>query len=255
MPIIPEAQAEIALARQRQVAQEESITLTPVDLLRIAVSQGADVDKLKQLMDLQERFEKNEARKAFAAAMLKFKANPPAITKNHAVKFGQTAYNHATLDHVCEEVTRGLSAVGITHAWKVTQDKDLITVRCVLTHELGHSEETQLMGLPDNSGSKNSIQAIGSTVTYLQRYTLLAACGLAAKNDDDGQAAGKPQVEAVEVEKNLKEIEQAKDLAGLKFLFSVAYGKAQEIGDRKAMAHYITAKDRRKRELDGSQHA
>ena|SRR5437899_1388010 len=228
----------------------QPIPLTPIGLLQLAVSQNADIDKLKQLMDLQERFENNEARKAFAAAMLKFKANPPAITKNHAVKFGQTAYNHATLDHVCEEVTKGLSAVGITHAWKVTQDKDLITVRCVLTHELGHSEETQLMGLPDNSGSKNSIQAIGSTVTYLQRYTLLAACGLAAKNDDDGQAAGKPLIEAAEVEKNCNELSAASDLAKLKFLFSVAYGKAQELNDRKAMAHYITAKDKRKKELE-----
>ena len=34
------------------------------------------------------------------------------------------------------------------------------------------------------SGSKNSIQAVGSTVTYLQRYTLLAVTGLAAKGQD-----------------------------------------------------------------------
>lgn len=38
---------------------------------------------------------------------------------------------------------------------------------------------------PDNSGSKNAIQAVGSTVTYLQRYTLLAATGLAAAGQDD----------------------------------------------------------------------
>ncbi len=40
--------------------------------------------------------------------------------------------------------------------------------------------------LPDNSGGKNSIQAIGSAVTYLQRYTLLLLCGLAAHEHDDG---------------------------------------------------------------------
>ena len=42
----------------------------------------------------------------------------------------------------------------------------------------------------DNSGSKNSIQAIGSTVTYLQRYTLLAITGLATEDmDDDGSGS------------------------------------------------------------------
>lgn len=229
--------------------------LTPVELLRIAVSQGADIEKLKQLMDLQERWEKNEARKAFVSAMNKFKASPPTITKNHSVSFGGnagtgTAYRHATLDHVCEEVTKGLSAVGITHAWKVAQQAEFITVICVLTHELGHSEETQLIGLPDKSGSKNAIQAIGSTVTYLQRYTLLSACGLAAKNDDDGHASGEPFIEAAEIEKACGEISRAKDLPELKFLFGAALNKARELGDKKAMAHYITANDKRKKELE-----
>jgi hypothetical protein len=229
-----------------------AVALTPVELLRIAVSQNADIEKLKQLMDLQERWEKNEARKAFVAAMKEFKTSPPVISKNKHVHFGQTDYNHATLDHVCDEVTKGLSAVGITHAWKVTQDKEFITVICVLTHELGHSEATQLIGVPDNSGSKNSIQAIGSTVTYLQRYTLLAACGLAASNDNDGQGAGKPIIPAEELEKNIKEISDAKTMDSLKFLFKAAYGKAEELNDRKAMAHYVTAKDKRKAELSNA---
>ena len=37
---------------------------------------------------------------------------------------------------------------------------------------------------------KNAIQAIGSTLTYLQRYSLVQMLGLAAGNDDDGKAAG-----------------------------------------------------------------
>lgn len=243
-------EVEIVPEKNNGFALERQPALTPVELLRIAVTQGADIDKLKQLMDLQERWEKNEARKAFVAAMKQFKANPPVISKNHSVSFGDTEYRHATLDHVCNEVTKGLSAVGITHAWKVTQDKEFITVICVLTHELGHSEETQMMGLPDKSGSKNSIQAIGSTVTYLQRYTLLAACGLAAKNDDDGHSAGEPFIEAAEIEKACAEISRAKDFPELKFLFGVALNKARELGDRQAMAHYITANDKRKKELE-----
>ena len=223
---------------------------TPVDLLRIAVTQGADIDKLEKLMALQERWEKNEARKAFVAAMNKFKANPPVITKNHAVSFGETNYRHATLDHVCDEVTKGLSAVGITHAWKVTQDKEFITVICVLTHELGHSEETQLIGAPDKSGSKNSIQAIGSTVTYLQRYTLFAACGLAAKNDDDGRGAGQSAVNPDKLEEYCRQLTEVETLADLRTVFARAYGEAQTLNDRKAMASYIQAKDKRKKEIE-----
>src|SRR5258708_4635708 len=161
---------------------------TPVELLRIAVSQNADIDKLTKLMDLQERWERNEARKAFVVAMNAFKANPPEILKNKHVKAGQMEYDHATLDNVCKAVTQGLSEHGISDRWKMEQAEQWIKVTCILTHDMGHSEETTLHGAPDNSGAKNAIQAIGSTVTYLQRYTLLAATGLAAANSDtDGK--------------------------------------------------------------------
>src|SRR5579872_3172103 len=173
--------AQVELPGQRKLpAKVESQTalvpaaLTPVELLRIAVSQNADIDKLKQLMDMQERWERNEARKAYSAAMNAFKAEPTRILKNKHVKitprdsskFG-AEYNHATLDHVCDAVIGGLSKHGISHRWKVEQDKEWIKVTCVLRHEMGFEEETSLMGTPDNSGSKNSIQAVGSTVTYL----------------------------------------------------------------------------------------
>ena len=41
----------------------------------------------------------------------------------------------------------------------------------------------------DTSGKKKSIQAIASAVSYLSRYTLLSACGMATLDmpDDDGQ--------------------------------------------------------------------
>jgi hypothetical protein len=230
---------------------------TPVDLLRIAVTQGADIDKLEKLMALQERWEKNEARKAFVAAMNKFKANPPVISKNKHVHFetskGPNDYDHATLDHVCDVVTKGLSAVGITHAWKVKQDKDVISVTCVLTHELGHSEEYTLSGLPDNTGSKNAIQAIASACTYLQRYTLLMGTGQAPKGaDNDGHGAGQSAVDPAKLEEYCRQLTEVETLADLKTVFARAYGEAQTLNDRKAMASYIQAKDKRKKEIENA---
>src|SRR6185312_1806658 len=220
---------------------------TPQDLLRIAVSQGANLEQLKQLMDLQERWERNEARKAFVHAMNQFKANPPVIEKNKLVKFGQTEYSHATLDHVCKQVTKGLSEYGISHRWNVLQENGTIKVTRILTHELGHSEETSLTGSPDPSGSKNSIQAIGSTVTYLQRYTLLAATGLAAANgDDDGGASGPRMDDLME---HLDNIANAGDLNELQKMFAPAYRKAKELKDANAITKLIAAKDARKKEL------
>jgi hypothetical protein len=66
----------------------------------------------------------------------------------------------------------------------------VVTVICVIGHADGYSEEaSKLSAAPDTSGSKNPIQSIGSAVTYLERYTLRAALGLAAAKDDDGLSA------------------------------------------------------------------
>ncbi len=178
--------------RTAQPAQVPTVT-TPATLLAMAVQQGADLERLEKLMDLQVRWEANEARKAFVAAMNAFKANPPELLKNKHVEFGTTKYDHASLDHVTAAIGEGLSAYGLSHRWKTEQlEGGTIRVTCVITHAMGHSESTTLQANADQSGGKNNIQAIGSTVTYLERYTLLAATGLAAKGmDDDGRKAAK----------------------------------------------------------------
>lgn len=220
---------------------------------RAVMSPDFDVNKLKELLELRERYEASEARKAFVAAMNAFKQNPPTITKNKDVAFGNTRYSHATLDHVCDSVIQGLSAHGISHRWKVSQDAEWITVTCVLTHEQGHSEETMLKGCADNSGSKNSIQAIASTVTYLQRYTLLAATGLAAGGtDNDGRGDTSAPAKLIprdQVAERCEWIANAKDVQELQRLYIDAYKVARDAGDRAAMSAYISAKDARKKEL------
>jgi ERF superfamily len=224
----------------------ERASVTPMDLIQLAVGQNADVDKLEKLMNLQIRWEQNEAKKAFVSAMNAFKANPPDIFKNGKVAYDQVAYNYATLDHVCKEITAGLSKQNISHRWKVEQTDVLIKVTCILTHELGHSEETTLVGGADKSGSKNAIQAIGSAITYLERYSLLAATGLAAKNgDNDGQGA--PEMETLQL--HLDRMTAAENLNTLDRAFKDAFKEAMALKNTQAMLVLANAKDARKKEL------
>jgi hypothetical protein len=157
---------------------------SPAEMIRMAVAGGADLEKLSKLLDLQERWEANEARKAFQVAMAAFKSNPPNIGKDKKVSFGNTRYSHASLYNVVEKITTELSKHGLSASW-VTHQNGQIGVTCRITHVLGHSQETMLQAPADTSGSKNAIQAIGSTISYLQRYSLLAVLGLAAHDMDD----------------------------------------------------------------------
>ena len=47
----------------------------PSDMIMAAVKGGADLDKLEKLLNLQIKWEGNEAKKAYHIAMSKFKKN------------------------------------------------------------------------------------------------------------------------------------------------------------------------------------
>lgn len=162
-------------------------TITPMEMLQIAVERNADIDKLTSLMELKERWEATEARKAYVAAMSAFQENCPTIDKT------LMAHNskYAGLAETLEQIRPLMSEHRLSHSWKTEQNERTTSVTCTITHIGGHSESTTMTAPADKSGSKNDIQAIGSTVKYLQRYTLFSILGLASKeNDDDGKAAG-----------------------------------------------------------------
>lgn len=161
----------------------------PLAMAMQAMKAGMSIADMRAMLDLQKDWEANEARKAYVQAMSEFKQNPPEILKRKEVAFNGTQYMHATLGDVTEAIMQALAEHGISHRWDTTQSNGQIVVTCILTHKLGHSESTTLEGAPDDSGKKNRIQQMASTVTYLQRYTLLAATGLATKDieDDDGR--------------------------------------------------------------------
>jgi hypothetical protein len=210
----------------------ERLPASPAALMMVAIEKNLDLDKVEKAMALQERWEANEARKAYHGAMAGFKADPPEIDKDRHVKFqtskGLTEYNHASLANVTGKINSALSQHGLSAAWKVSQAERIITVTCTITHRLGHSESTSLSAAPDDSGSKNPIQAVGSTISYLERYTLLALTGLATHDmDDDGKETGAgPQYVSVDQATELNDLIKETNSNQDKFL---KYMKASSI--------------------------
>jgi hypothetical protein len=171
-------------------------SLTPLALLQQAVAGGASIDILERLMGLQERFERNAARRAYDAAIAAAKADLPTILKSKKVGFdsrkpgaARTTYRHEDMAAIASAIDEPLGRHGLSYRFRTHNPPgEPITVTCIISHREGHSEENSLSGPPDDSGAKNKHQAIGSAVTYLSRYTLKAALGLAAADDDDAQA-------------------------------------------------------------------
>lgn len=67
---------------------------------------------------------------------------------------------------------------------------DKVTVTAELMHVAGHSKTTSMELPRDTSGSKNAVQAVGSSQTYGQRYTAQAILGLSLGDDTDDDGAG-----------------------------------------------------------------
>jgi oligoribonuclease (3'-5' exoribonuclease) len=182
---------------------------TPMAMVAMAVSRGMDVSTIKDLLDLQQRWEKGEAEKAYNEAFAAFKAEAVQVIKNKTVTDGPLkGKSYAELFAVVDAATPYLSKYGLSASWKITKDeKDWIEVTCILKHVKGHAETCALGGPPDAGGAKNAIQARASTVSYLERYTFKGVTGLAEKNQDDDGGRGSKGMPDSELQEWVKKIE------------------------------------------------
>jgi hypothetical protein len=241
------------VVQQRDIARTEQPAVTPMALVQMAVQQGADIDKLTKLLDLQLRWSAEEARKAFIVALNEFKADAPQIIKTKEVSFGgagKTAYKHALAGVASEVIGEALARHGLSHRWDVVQADGKIKVTCILTHAQGHSERVSLEATPDTSGSKNSIQASGSTVSYLQRYSLFAATGLVPKDaDDDAQQGAEHKMPESQRADFDAAIEALDDLPGWTALWAKILECSTAVGDIEAHEYLRTLMAARRKEL------
>lgn len=174
---------------------------SPMGMMLAAVQQGATLEQVEKMMDLQERWAKAEAKKAYDEAFANFKAEAVKIIKGKDVTDGPLkGKTYAELHDVVNAVTPALSKHGLSSSWKLTRDdRDWMEVTCYLRHVGGHEESVSMGGPPDNGGAKNAIQARASTKTYLERYTLKAITGLSEQNDDtDGNAIDPKSQQAID---------------------------------------------------------
>lgn len=241
-PLIPEAVPE---------KENGSVGLMKI-IQQAALDPTFDAAKLAVLLDVKLKWEADEARKQFWEAYELFKRNLPQIEKTKHVSFptsggGRTEYKHAELDKITPILTEALLAVGITHSWRPSDTNGKTTVTCVF-RGFGHSEDmATLSGPPDTSGGKNNVQAIGSTNYYLQRYTFLAACGIAPKGcDDDGKTIGMSGQAIQEYCETIKDATTEQECVAK---FQKAYTIARDAQDDAAMDTFIKVKDATKREI------
>ena len=92
----------------------------------------------------------------------------------------------ACIDAVIDSLnTNGIAIVQRTHP-----DETGVTVETLFIHSSGESFSGGTLHVP---AAKQDPQGYGSALSYARRYSLMAACGIAPEDDDDGNAGSKPK--------------------------------------------------------------
>lgn len=156
---------------------------------RVAMDPNLPIERLTALMDMQERLMNKVAEqtfnRVFAEAMSKMPNIPRSGQNNH------TKQRYSTLDDLIIATRPVLSRHGLSLNWQTTASGNEYSVSAIVRHADGHSISTTLAGGRDNGKSMNTLQAGGSTETYLKRYTGFSILGLASGDEveDDGRGA------------------------------------------------------------------
>ena len=165
------------------------VAITPMHMLQRAVELGHDLNEIEKIMELERSWKADKAREAYYEALAAFKAEPITVTKDK--KNTQYGSMYTSIGNLVNTVNAAMAPFGLNARWAIDQSES-IAVTCILSHTLGYSEQVSMSGPPDDSGSKNQLQQIKSTITYLESSTFQAVTGVVSQDgnaDDDGNGA------------------------------------------------------------------
>ena len=154
----------------------------------LAADPNFDVSKLQAMVQMIERAQDRAAEQSFNAAFAKMQPKIPIIGEKAKTNMG----TYAPREDIVEIVRPILAEHGFSLSFRTEWPEGKIRIVGILTHEAGHSRESEFLTDADKSGSKNDVQARGSAVEYGRRYTTTDLLNIATrKADDDGRRAGR----------------------------------------------------------------
>jgi hypothetical protein len=186
---------EVALTERR-----EDQALTPQDRLAITVqalaeNPNVDVDKLERIIELQRKMLADQAKAEFNAAFSRAQSEMEPVKAD--AENPQTRSRYASYDALDRALRPIYTRYGFALSFG-TEDgapAEQVRVCCDLTHVGGHASHRHLDMPADGKGAKGGdvmtkTHAVGSALSYGQRYLLKLVWNIAVTEDDDGNAAG-----------------------------------------------------------------
>lgn len=228
---VAEAQANLPEASAPVDAGTAMISM----IERVARDPAIDIAKLERLLDMQERILAKNAEVAYAVALSQLQAELPEIPERGMIRIKSKDGNnvlqetpYALWEDINEAIRPLLAKHGFSLSFRTGLSTDgRVSVTAVLLHREGHREETTMVLGHDSTGSKNAVQAIGSSTSYGKRYATAALLNLTSRDvlehDDDAQTAVeiRPKSQSRDIDKEMRdEINACETVADLRILWS-----------------------------------
>ena len=197
------SEQQLALREDQNVVTTDARSIMEV-ISRAAADPKTDVDKLERLLGMYERITAQKAKASYTQALAKMQPTLPVIAERGGItnNAGKVQSTYALWEDINDAIKPILAEHGFALSFRTGQADGKIIVTGVLSHSDGHSEETTMHLPVDTSGSKNAVQAVGSSTSYGKRYTAQALLNLTSRGeDDDGKAGGGGLISEDQVEK------------------------------------------------------
>ena len=206
--IVPAKKVPTKRSKQHVIKTE---IVSPEALIMQAMNQGASFETIKEMLDLKERIQKQEAEKMFRIAMSKFQAECPVIIKSNGVDYTskksgtRVKYNYASLDKIIAAVKGLLGKYELSYTFTTNQSETSVTAICHAFHIAGHVESTLFTVPVDLEAYMNAAQKVASALTYAKRYAFCNAFGILTGDIDDDANALSPEDKKQNTDQKAKE--------------------------------------------------
>jgi hypothetical protein len=215
-------ETEIMRAPSGELAQQQ-----PVNFLGqlLAAAQTADVATARELLGMAKEIQALEAEKAFNVSMRAAQAEIKPVVRD--AENSHTRSRYALLETIDTRIRPIYTGRGFSLSFNSGAPRGEGTVRilCDVRHDAGHTKTYELEGGLDMAGArgasnKTTIQALGSSVSYLRRYLTCMIFNVTLANEDNDGAGNRSlptfitQEQADDVASMLSEVGLTRDDAG-----------------------------------------
>jgi hypothetical protein len=202
------------------IENKEVQVISPMQQAHDFLKAGGDLVTMEKMMDLQDRFEKNEAKKLFFAAMVIAQKRMPVIYEGRNNKVTHSTY--AAYKDIVRDSKPIYTGAGLAISFyeEPATKEDHIKLCADVYHEKGHSQTYSISLAIDDKGPKGTvvktkIHGTKSAISYGRGILLCNIFNIPTNDDvdDDGNGAG-IMVEYLSVDQAIDITDKLKEAKG-----------------------------------------